>query len=390
MAKIYELKGKINSINGAEFAKDLLAFAEKNGEVRLDARKLTYISSSGIRGLMKLYNKQRKLIIDNVSKEIFNVFYSAGLTELFNINTELDELVNDGWDILGVGASGTVYKIDEDTAIKVYGKGIDFDYVSRERELARKAIICGVPTILPFKNVKVDNSFATIIELINSKSLGELLQSEPDRFDELMDRYVEMIKNIHSIEDNRNYFVNLQDIWLKYDYMIKEGLSSDNADLVLDIYRNSKRSNNLLHGDIHPGNVMMSEGEMVLVDMATMSTGPDILDVISIYRLSMYGKDLGLLETAEKSMGFKSSMFEKFWDAFARRYYETDDKETLQKISEQLYNITAFDLMFSINTIPPEYVRNYFRKYGESIMRDVIIPNQDQIRKIFAEGKLDI
>lgn len=390
MAAVYELKGKINAENSEQFMNDLTAFVNEHGETMLDASDLEYISSSGIRGLMKIYKQQKKLRIDNVSDEIFPIFYSAGLTEIFTINTKLPELVNDGWEVAGVGASGTVYRMDSDTAIKVYGKGIGFDYVNQERELARQAFISGVPTIIPNKNAKVGDQYATIFELIDSKSLGDLLDSEPDRFDQLMDDYVAMMKDIHSIEDTKNYFPYLQDLWLKYDFMIREGLSEKDAETVIDIYKNSKRSKNLLHGDIHPGNVMLSDGGMVLIDMACMSTGPDILDVITVFRLSMYGEEVGLKEAAEKTMGMRYELFKPFWEAFAKRYYDTDDPDTLAKIADQVRLVTALDLMFSINTIPPEVARNYYIKVGKGVMDTIINPNKDLIRQIFAEGKLDL
>ncbi len=389
MAKVYELKGEIDSFNAKEFEEDLLKAFEENGELLLDASQLEYMSSSGIRALVKLSRLQEEIRIDNVNDAMFSIFYSSGLTEIFTINREMVKMENDNWDVAGVGASGTVYKINNDTAIKVYKEGTKFEYVNQERELARQAFISGVPTIIPNRNAMVGDQYATIFELVNSTSLGEALTNEPDRFDELMDDYVRMIQDLHSIEDRKEFFPNLQDLWLQSEYIIREGLGKD-AELVIDIYKNSKRSRYLLHGDIHPGNVMISDGEMVLVDMASMSTGPELLDAITVYRLSMFAKDVGLLEAAEESMGIKKEMFEKFWKAFATRYYDTTDEAVIEEITRQMYLATALDLMFSINTIPPENARNYYRIVGGKIMDSIITPNKDLIRKIFAEGKLQI
>lgn len=388
MTTIYYLKGAIDSFNAKEFEEDLLGFYEQKGELLLDASELEYMSSSGIRALVKLSKMQNGVRIDNVNDAMFSIFYSSGLTEIFEINRQMLELTNDNWEVAGVGASGTVYKINNDTAIKVYAEGTKFEYVNQERELARQAFICGVPTIIPNRNAKVGNQYATIFELVNSSSLGEMLVKNPDRFDELMDDYVKMIKDLHAIEDTKDYFPYLQDLWLKSEHMVREGLSPEDADLVVDIYKNSKKSKNLLHGDIHPGNVMISDGEMVLVDMASMSTGPELLDAITVYRLSMYAKDVGLLKAAEESMGIPESMFVTFWEAFARRYYEVEDQDVIDKITKDMYAITALDMMFSINTIPPENARNFYKIVGKKIMDKIIRPHQDVIRKAFAEGKL--
>lgn len=390
MATVYKLKGEIDSFNSKEFEEDLLRFHEENGDVILDASELEYMSSSGIRVLVKLSRLQNEIRIDNVNDAMFSIFYSSGLTEIFKINREMVKMTNDNWEVAGVGASGTVYKVNNDTAIKVYKEGTKFEYVNQERELARQAFICGVPTIIPNRNAMVGDQYATIFELVNSVCLGEAFMDNPDKFDQLMDEYVRMIKDLHSIEDKKEYFPNLQDLWLQSEHMIREGLEAEDAELVVDIYKNSKRSRNLLHGDIHPGNVMISDGEMVLVDMASMSTGPELLDVITVFRLSMYAKEVGLLPAAEESMGFKKEMFEKFWESFVIRYYEIEDKDVIQEITRQMRLVTALDLMFSINTIPPENARNYYKLVGGGIMDTVIRPEKDLIRKIFEEGKLQL
>ena len=266
MATVYKLKGEIDSFNAKEFEDDLLKCHSEKGDLLLDASELSYMSSSGIRALVKLSRLQKEVRIDNVNDTMFSIFYSSGLTEIFTINREMLKMTNDNWDVAGVGATGTVYKINNDTAIKVYKEGTKFEYVNQERELARQAFICGVPTIIPNRNVMVGDQYATIIELVNSVSLGEAFMDSSDNFDKLMDDYVRMIKDLHSIEDKKEYFPNLQDLWLRSEHMVREGLEADDAELVVDIYKNSKRSRNLLHGDIHPGNVMISDGEMVLVD----------------------------------------------------------------------------------------------------------------------------
>ena len=390
MAEIYKLQGEINSFNSKEFEETLLKYHEEHGELILDAEDLEYMSSSGIRALVKLAKQQDEMRIDNVSDDMFSIFYSSGLTEIFTINRKMPVLTNDNWEVAGIGASGVVYKINNDTAIKVYNEGTKFEHVTQERELARQAFISGVPTIIPDRNAMVDDKYAMIFELVNSSSLGDLLGTEPDNFDALMDDYVKMVKELHTIEDKRGYFPNLQDLWLNTENMIREGLRPEDADLILDIYKNSKRSRMLLHGDIHPGNVLISDGEMVLVDMACMSTGPALLDIITVFRLPMYVRDVGNIETCEKSLGFKREMFDQFWDAFARRYFEVDDEDILAEIKKQMYGITALDFMFSINTLPPVGARRFYERVGNGIMDKIIKPNADQIRKIFAEGKLDI
>ena len=141
MAKVYELKGEIDSFNAKEFEEDLLKAFEENGELLLDASQLEYMSSSGIRALVKLSRLQGEIRIDNVNDAMFSIFYSSGLTEIFKINREMVKMENNNWDVAGVGASGTVYKINNDTAIKVYKEGTKFEYVNQEESLQDRPLL---------------------------------------------------------------------------------------------------------------------------------------------------------------------------------------------------------------------------------------------------------
>ena len=86
MATTYHMKGEIDSFNAKEFEDDLLKFGEENGELVLDAGELTYMSSSGIRALVKLSRMQDELVINNVNDAMYNIFKSSGLIEIFTIN----------------------------------------------------------------------------------------------------------------------------------------------------------------------------------------------------------------------------------------------------------------------------------------------------------------
>ncbi len=86
MATTYQLKGEIDSFNAKEFEDKLLAFHGEHGDLVLDASELEYMSSSGIRALVKLSRLQDTLQIDNVNEAMYSIFHSSGLTEIFDIN----------------------------------------------------------------------------------------------------------------------------------------------------------------------------------------------------------------------------------------------------------------------------------------------------------------
>ena len=81
----YELAGRIDSMNAAKFETNLMASYEANGKLELDAAKLQYISSAGLRVLLKLRKRQGELTVLNVSPEIYDIFEVTGFTEFLDI-----------------------------------------------------------------------------------------------------------------------------------------------------------------------------------------------------------------------------------------------------------------------------------------------------------------
>ena len=67
---MYRIKGKIDSTNAAEFEKELMA--AKPAE--LDASELEYISSAGLRVLLKLAKAVGDVTVNNVSSEVYEIF----------------------------------------------------------------------------------------------------------------------------------------------------------------------------------------------------------------------------------------------------------------------------------------------------------------------------
>ena len=82
---VIALQGRIDTNNATEVEKELLALlAQYQGQVPvLDAAELSYISSAGLRVLMKLRKQAGKPItVENVSREVYDIFETTGFTEL--------------------------------------------------------------------------------------------------------------------------------------------------------------------------------------------------------------------------------------------------------------------------------------------------------------------
>lgn len=145
------LTGRVDSSNAETVEAEIRAICQSDSAqaLVLDAEDLQYISSAGLRVILRLRKSDPTLKIVNVSSEIYDIFDMTGFTEMLSIEKAYRRLSVEGCEVIGRGANGEVYRLDPDTIIKVYLNPDSLPDIHRERELARKAFVMGIPTAIP-------------------------------------------------------------------------------------------------------------------------------------------------------------------------------------------------------------------------------------------------
>ena len=116
------LKGHIDSANANAVEKEIGEALDREtpDHLVIDAGDLTYISSAGLRILLRLRKEMKDLKVINVSPEVYEIFDMTGFTEILNIQKAYRVISVEGCEVIGQGANGKVYRIDPDTIVKVY------------------------------------------------------------------------------------------------------------------------------------------------------------------------------------------------------------------------------------------------------------------------------
>ena len=92
---IIDLEGRIDSANAPVIEQEIMAAVQgvPNVDIILDAKGLAYISSAGLRVLMKLRKQAGKAIpILNAAPEVYDIFEVTGFTELFDVSKRLRQI----------------------------------------------------------------------------------------------------------------------------------------------------------------------------------------------------------------------------------------------------------------------------------------------------------
>jgi hypothetical protein len=113
------------------------------------------------------------------------------------IEKAIRELSLEGAEVIGQGGHGKVLRLNGDTIVKLFHPATPLEDVKREQEYAKKAFVLGLPTAIPFDVVKCDDCYGLVFELINSTTLSDFLNKNPEKFEEYAVKYGKLLKQLH-------------------------------------------------------------------------------------------------------------------------------------------------------------------------------------------------
>ncbi|MGM9682829.1 MAG: phosphotransferase, partial [Eubacteriales bacterium] len=260
--------------------------------------------------------------------EVMNIFDVTGFSEIMDIVPAARSISIDGCEVIGRGACGECYRIDDETIIKLYYDNADLYFIEHEKALAKKAFVMGIPTAISYDIVEANGRTGVVYELIKSKTLGELIRTDRTKIDEYVGMYADICKQVHSIhtddreipsfkEINREDIKNITGITEEERYYLSRFL-----DLVPD-------GDTCIHGDLNINNIMVQNGECCLIDMGELSTGTPMFDISRILFSMIYAAP----EHDEYYAFYKmpTATVKEIYEKFFRGYFGCDTIEEAQK-----------------------------------------------------------
>ena len=267
----------------------------------LDARKLTYISSAGLRIMIKLRKELGPgLTVCNVSSEVYDIFDTTGMNLIITIRKRMREISIDGCEVIGKGASGTVYRLDEETVVKIYNGGEEIlPVIENDQRNAKQAFVCGIPTAIPFGIVRAGDRYGAVYEMIDARNLNEIVSEDPAALSWVIPKYAELIRSLHENEAHESQLPSVLDRYMETLDAAAPLLSEKTGMKIREFLRNIPENRHVIHGDIQLKNVMFSNGEMVLIDLDTLCTGNPVFEFAALFATYIAFNEVDPLNTTE-------------------------------------------------------------------------------------------
>lgn len=328
-------EGRIDSANAAETEKEITEkLAAAHSAVVLDLEGLNYISSAGLRVVLRLRKAEPTLKMINASSEVYDIFDMTGFTEMIPVEKAYRRLSVEGCEVIGQGANGKVYRIDADTIVKVYFNSDALPDIHRERELARRAFVLGIPTAIPYDVVRVGESYGSVFELLNAKSFAKLINENPQETDKYVDLYVDLMKKIHSTVVRPEDMPDERDVVIGWVSFLRDYLPADKAEKLCALVEAVPVDHHMMHGDYHIKNVMMQNGEVLLIDMDTLCQGHPVFELASVFNAYVGFSEVDN-SVSESFLGIPHDLSVSIWKKTLPLYLGTDDAEKVAAVEHK-------------------------------------------------------
>lgn len=330
------IEGRIDAANAAAAEERIFAIRNENKgkHVVLDADKLEYISSAGLRVILKLRKEEPKLAIINVESDVYEVFDMTGFTDMVTIEKAYKNMSVEGCEFIAKGANGAVYRYDDETILKTYYAKDSLPEIKQERENARRAFVLGINTAIPYGIVRVGDGYGTVTELLNATSVTKLIRNNPDDLSEAAKYYIDMLKSIHAIEAEEGEVPDMKETALAWADFVAEHIPAEQGKKLCALVEAVPKQNTLMHGDYHTNNIMVQNGEPLLIDMDTLCMGHPVFELGS-----MFNAFVGYSELDHQNMmdffGYSFETAGKFWQLALRMYLGTEDEGYCRSVAEK-------------------------------------------------------
>jgi uncharacterized protein (TIGR02172 family) len=375
------LHGRITAQNAPDVEAELMdALAQHPGvPVEIDCDDLEYLSSAGLRVMLRLRKSVEDLSIVNVSPDVYDVFDMTGFTMMMEVRRAYRTLSVEGCPVIGKGAKGVLYRIDPETVCKVSRNPDSLDDINRERELARAAFVAGIPTAISYDVVRVGEGYGSVFELLNADTMGDLLARGDWSVERVAEASAELLTQMSSTKVDPkvmpSILVEAQE-WVELLHgVVDDGTYARLRELVAGIPEEPF----MVHGDFHVHNVMVQADEPLLIDMDTLSHGNGVFDLESAYS-AYVGRGLLDQQSIEHFIGVPYETSCHLWDLILRGRFPEAGEDELRAKEDRVRLLSALRLMGRPRRhkdIDPALAERTYEVYG-AVIRE-LLPKVDSL-----------
>jgi uncharacterized protein (TIGR02172 family) len=334
----------------------------------LDLDACHYISSMGLRALLGAQKRmtaqggQMQLI--NVSREVQDVLDMTGFSRLIPSRRKAREIPIEGLELLSAGVCGECYRLDRETIIKLYNDGIGADVAEKEKTFAKAAFMAGLPTAISYDVITSGTRTGVVYEMLDATLFSTVIRNDLANIDQHARTLARIMATVHATPADHAVFPDIKQSLRGYFDQMDFFLPAADIALLHRKLDGIPDADTFVHFDLHTSNIMIRDGEPVIIDMGDLSRGHYLFDIGLL--ATVFGvPELELCEVATK---IPASAGTQLWDAFLRHYFADKPQEEYRLFESNKYFLASLRLIYTITFLPA------LRDRCAMFIKDMLLP----------------
>lgn len=194
------------------------------------------------------------------------------------------------WVRIGEGASAEVWALDQDRVVKLFHPDVNDVPVALEYEASRWADTQGLPVARPLGQMAAQDRKGILFQRVDGPAMLTLIRRSPGRMWPLISRLAQLHAQMHGATGG--------DMLPKQVDVLRHRIMRSQAgeparQAALNLLDRMPPSQQLVHGDFHPGNILLPDDGPVIIDWAQAANGHPAADVARTELLLRFGAGNG-------------------------------------------------------------------------------------------------
>lgn len=334
-------KDNVESISELIFGR----LPDEYNRICIDLKNLKVINADGLDIIIELKKKCRDITLSNVSSAICETLVDYGFEHLGEIEKNYRFISVAGLETLGEGGHGKVYRLDEDTILKVFTDNCSLEHIENERKYAKNAFMKGIPSPITFDVVITEEGYGLVMEMAGAQTLGKYISEHPDELDEMAGKFADLLILLNNTQAEKGLYGSIKEEYLKRAKNATKWIGEEGCAKLVRMIEAIPEGTSMIHGDYHLGNVMIDKDKnLMIIDMADISYGNRFFDIGSCYlTFPFIAKKSPKRCKAVNGVGTDVTL--KVWDILIRKYYGIETEEDYRLRMEQCKGFS--DLRFA-------------------------------------------
>lgn len=337
----------------------------------IDLGACAYVSSAGLRELLRAQKRLTaaggSVQLVNVTRAVQDVLDMTGLARLLPSRRQLREISIDGLEFLSAGVCGECYRLDRETIVKIYNEGIGADVAEKEKTFAQAAFLAGIPTAISYDVVACGTRTGVVYEMLDATLFSTVIRNDLSNIDRHARTLADITRTVHATKADPAVFPDIKDNLRGYIDQMDFFLTPDEIALLHRKLAGIPDADTFVHFDLHTSNIMIRDGEPVIIDMGDLSRGHYLFDI------GLLGTIYGVpeLEISEMATKIPDADGVRLFEAFLNEYFAGRPETERRLFEANRYFLSSLRIIYTITFLPA--LRDRFVR----AMKEILLPRMN-------------